>query len=89
MVKTVMGIQEKVFTVIAHHKDITVNVKKMIITNKECLRICVMIIMDLIVMAIMLMEKIIGARIQLILFILLILDRVEKNFNIKNSKKLI
>jgi len=82
MVRIVMEIQEKVSTVTAHHKDTIVNVKMMIIIKKEYLRTCVMITMDLIAMEIMLMEKIIGARIQAILFILLILDRVDNYFNV-------
>jgi len=86
MVRIVMETQKKVITVIAHHKDTTVNVKKIIITSKECLRTCVMITMDLIVMAIMLMERIIGAKIQLTLFILLILDRVEDYLRKKSHK---
>ena len=72
MGRIAMEIREKAITVTAHRKDIIVNVKKMIIITKESLRICVMIIMDLIVVGIMLMEQKIGARILIILFILLI-----------------
>ena len=73
MGRIAMEIREKAITVTAHRKDIIVNVKKMIIITKESLRICVMIIMDLIVVGIMLMEQKIGARILIILFIFLLL----------------
>ena len=87
MVRIVMEIQEKAITVTVHHKVTTVNVKKMIIIIQEYLRTCVMITMDLIVMEIILTEKKIGARIQIILFILLIADKVEYYFENKKIYK--